>query len=120
MSGGLVDPYWYRVRGLRPSLRSHVEIHRQEYRGERWYLLHDAASGRHHRFSPAAYCMIALIDGRRTLEERHHADRDSPIHSTSDSPFSTRTPSSSAGSPSCDRSSAAGGSLRGSSSSPGA
>jgi putative peptide zinc metalloprotease protein len=73
MSGGLVDPYWYRVRGLRPSLRSHVEIHRQEYRGERWYLLHDAASGRHHRFSPAAYCMIALIDGRRTLEEIHDA-----------------------------------------------
>jgi putative peptide zinc metalloprotease protein len=69
VSGGLFNPYWYRVRGLRPCLRGHVKIHRQEYRGERWYLLHDSASGRHHRFSPVAYSLIALMDGRRTLEE---------------------------------------------------
>ncbi|TMA25587.1 MAG: biotin/lipoyl-binding protein, partial [Deltaproteobacteria bacterium] len=63
------SPHWYRVRELRPALRSHVRIHRHHYRGERWYVLQDTATGRNHRFTPAAYHMISQMDGTRTLQE---------------------------------------------------
>lgn len=39
------------------------------FRGDRWYLLQDHASGKFHRFTPAAYCLIGLMNGRRTLAE---------------------------------------------------
>ena len=65
----LFSDLWYRVAGLKPRLRSHTQIHRHQYRGETWYVLQDLAAGRFHRFSPAAYGMIGLMDGRRTVQE---------------------------------------------------
>ena len=69
MSQQLLSPAWYRVAGLRPRLRSHVRVHRHEYRGERWYVIEDRISRRTHRFNPAAHFVIGLMDGRRTLQE---------------------------------------------------
>ncbi len=63
------SPNWYRVAALRPRLRSHVAIHRQQFRGRIWYVLQEGASGRHHRFTPAAYLVISLMDGRRSVDE---------------------------------------------------
>ncbi|WP_371060254.1 HlyD family efflux transporter periplasmic adaptor subunit [Rhodosalinus sp. 5P4] len=60
---------WYRVSGFRPRLRRHARIHRHVYRGDVWYVLQDRASGRFHRFRPDAYRLIAMMDGRRALEE---------------------------------------------------
>ena len=54
---------------LVPTLRSHAEIGRQSYRGEVWYVMRDAASQRFHRFTPAAYRVIGLMDGERTVED---------------------------------------------------
>lgn len=68
-TSSLFSPSWYRVAGLRPRLRSHAEIHRHHYRGELWYVLQDYASGRFQRFTPAAYRIIGLMDGRRTVQE---------------------------------------------------
>lgn len=65
----LFSASWYRVAELKPRLRSHARIHRHRYRGETWYVLQDLASGRSHRFSPASYLVIGLMDGRRTVEE---------------------------------------------------
>jgi putative peptide zinc metalloprotease protein len=65
----LFSQYWYRIAPLRPRLRSHVEIHRHHYRGKLWYVLQNHSSQRQHRFSPAAYAFIGLIDGQRTVEE---------------------------------------------------
>lgn len=65
----LLSPAWYRVAGLRPRLRSHVRVHRHEYRGERWYVIEDRISRRTHRFNPAAYLVIGLMDGRRSMQE---------------------------------------------------
>ncbi len=65
----LYSPSWYRVAHLRPRLRSHVRIHRQYFRGQLWYVLHDRPSGRFHRFTPAAYLVISLMDGRRTVQQ---------------------------------------------------
>jgi putative peptide zinc metalloprotease protein len=67
--GNLFSPYWYRVAELRPSLRSHARIHRHHYRGQLWYLLQDVSTGRHHRFTPATYYLLALMDGNRTVGE---------------------------------------------------
>jgi len=75
MVTSLFSPSWYRVAALKPRLRSHVEIHRHNYREEIWYILQDHASGRFQRFTPAAYLFIGLMDGQRTVEEIWEAGR---------------------------------------------
>jgi putative peptide zinc metalloprotease protein len=59
---------WYRVAGLRPKLRPHAQIHRHRYRSQAYYVLQDHASGRMHRFTPAAYLFIGRMDGKRTVD----------------------------------------------------
>jgi putative peptide zinc metalloprotease protein len=68
-SRALLAPYWFRVAALRPRLRSHVRLHRHEYRGEIWHVFEDRASGRHHRFNAQAWGVIGLLDGRRSLDD---------------------------------------------------
>lgn len=69
MAGALFSPSWYRVKDLRPRLRRHLDVYRHEYRGRVWFILQDFATGRSHRFSPAAWRMIGLLDGQRTVDE---------------------------------------------------
>ncbi len=69
MSRSLFSQSWYRVAPLKPRLRSHVQIHKHCYRGKDWYVLQDHFIGRHHRFSPEAYQIIGLMDGRRSLDQ---------------------------------------------------
>ena len=69
MNNGLLSPHWYRVAKLKPKLHSYVEIHRNDYRGLIWYLLEDTTTGRNHRFNPAAYQFIGLLDGNRSVED---------------------------------------------------
>ena len=69
MAAPLLSNSWYRVAGLKPRLRSHARMHRHRYRGEVWYLLQDPASGRVHRFTPAARTVIAAMDGERSVEQ---------------------------------------------------
>ena len=45
------------------------------YRGELWYVLQDHATGRFQRFTPAAYFLIGLMDGKRTIQEIWDAGR---------------------------------------------
>lgn len=65
----LFSPAWYRIAKLRPRLRSQAQLSRHTYRGERWHVLQDLGSGRHLRLNPAAYRVIALMDGIRTVDE---------------------------------------------------
>lgn len=69
MSKSLFSGSWYRVAEIKPRLRSNAKIHRQQFRGQVWYVLQDQASGRFHRFSPAANLVIGLMDGKRTVQE---------------------------------------------------
>jgi putative peptide zinc metalloprotease protein len=69
MEKSLYSPNWYRAESTRPRLRSHARIHRHHYRGQLWYVLQDRTSGRFMRFSPAAYLVISLMNGQRTLQE---------------------------------------------------
>ena len=50
-------------------MRSHAQVHRHFYRGQLWYVVQNHSTGRFHRFSPEAYLIIGLMDGRQTLNE---------------------------------------------------
>jgi putative peptide zinc metalloprotease protein len=65
----LLSSLWYRVADLRPQLVARARLHRHRYRGEVWYLLQDPASGRVHRFTPAARLVLAAMDGRRSVQD---------------------------------------------------
>jgi putative peptide zinc metalloprotease protein len=69
MSEALFSPSWYRVATLAPRLRSHAQLHRHQYRGQTWYVLQDRSNERFHRFSPAAYAFIGLMNGQRTVQD---------------------------------------------------
>ena len=73
MSGkSIFSSSWYRVRGLRPRLRSNAKMHRHLYRGETWYVLQELTMERFFRFTPSVYSVIGMMDGRRTVEELWH------------------------------------------------
>jgi putative peptide zinc metalloprotease protein len=63
------SPLWARVAGMKPRLRPDAPIHRQVFRNQLWYVVHDPCGGRYHRFTPAAWSLIGLMDGTRTLDE---------------------------------------------------
>jgi len=69
MSQSLFSQSWYRVADLKPRLRPHARLHRQQFRKQVWYVLQDSQSGRFHRLSPAAHHILCLMDGRRTVRE---------------------------------------------------
>jgi len=69
MSAQLFSTLWYRVATLRPKLRQHTEIQPHDYRGQRYYIIEDRASGRVHRFTPIAHYFISLMDGCRTVDQ---------------------------------------------------
>lgn len=53
----------------RPRLRDTVRVYRHRYRGQRWYVLHDTASGRWQRVNAEAWQFLRLLDGERSLGE---------------------------------------------------
>lgn len=63
------SPVWHRVRAMKPRLRPHCQITRQHYRGRRWHVVHDPTSNQFYRLSPIAHEFVAMLDGRRTVEE---------------------------------------------------
>lgn len=69
MSASLFSTSWYRVAELTVRLRKHAVIHRHIYRGKVWYVLQDHVTGQFQRFTPEAYQIIGLMDGRLTLQE---------------------------------------------------
>lgn len=83
MSETFHSPFWYRLSGLRPRLKPHVEVSLHDYRGQPWYVLRDGVTGKVHRFSEAAYAVIGAMDGRHTLDAiwadaAHRLDTDAP------------------------------------------
>ncbi|MBF0462634.1 MAG: PqqD family peptide modification chaperone [Magnetococcales bacterium] len=68
MSSPLFSSSWYRMAALRPRLRSQAHIFRHSYRGERWHVVQDLASGRFLRLNTTAYWLVTLMDGHRTMD----------------------------------------------------
>lgn len=56
------------MANVKPRLRGHVRIHRHVYRGQIWYVVEDRVAGKYHRFNPASYRVISLMDGRRDMD----------------------------------------------------
>lgn len=59
---------WYRVAELRPRIRSGVRVQRQHFRGRDWWVLRDPATNRFFRMNRAAWRLVGLLDGRRTVQ----------------------------------------------------
>ena len=64
----LTSAHWYRVARLKPRLAAGARLHRHRYRGQTWYVLHDPASARVHRFTPAARVLIGAMNGSRSVD----------------------------------------------------
>lgn len=64
-----VSQLWFRIAKLKPSIRDHISVHRQEYRGEIWYVYQDQANNRFHRFDYHAHQFISQLDGTRCVNE---------------------------------------------------
>ncbi|HYC44255.1 MAG TPA: PqqD family peptide modification chaperone [Burkholderiales bacterium] len=69
MAESLYSAIWYRVAAQKPRLRPEVRVQRQESRGQRWYLLVNAASGRQFRLNERAYAFVGRCDGERSVEQ---------------------------------------------------
>lgn len=65
----LFSQHWSRIGSLRPRLRPQAGIVRHHVRGETWFVLSDRQSGRHHRLNRAAWQVIGLMNGRRTIDD---------------------------------------------------
>ncbi len=60
---------WYRVAELRPRLHPAVQVFRQQYRGQMWFVVRDPANNQFFRVPEAGYEFIGLLDGSRTVTE---------------------------------------------------
>ncbi len=60
---------WSRVSRLTPTLRPHVQITRQIFRGEPWFVVHDPISNSFFRLNPVAHHLVGLLDAKRTVDE---------------------------------------------------
>ena len=60
---------WYRVCDLRPQLRSDVQIVRQHFRGQLWYVVQDPANNQYFRLNDAGYRFVGMLDGKLKVSE---------------------------------------------------
>ncbi|MEK6798398.1 MAG: hypothetical protein AABZ12_05510, partial [Planctomycetota bacterium] len=67
---------WHRVAGLRPRLRSTVQVQRQRFRGRPWYVVRDATGNDFFRLSNPAYHFVGLLDGERSVAQAWRACND--------------------------------------------
>jgi putative peptide zinc metalloprotease protein len=68
MTNSLFSTQWYRVAQLHPRLRPQVRTQRRHWRGQRWYVLSDAATGRQHMINEPAFQFIGRCDGRHDVQ----------------------------------------------------
>lgn len=60
---------WYKVDSLRPRLRAGVGVRRRSHQGKAWYILSQPDSNAHFRLSDELYAFVALMDGKRSMDE---------------------------------------------------
>ena len=64
----LLSEQWFRIAGLRPSLRADVQIDRVTYRGQPWGVLSSPDGSRRARLNEAAYAFVGRCDGRHSVQ----------------------------------------------------
>jgi putative peptide zinc metalloprotease protein len=60
---------WHRVASQRLCLRAGVKVRRQNFRGERWFVIENPFTNEFFRVRPAAYEFLARLHPARTVEE---------------------------------------------------
>ncbi len=60
---------WHRIAGQRVQLRPSVDVRRQQYRGELWYVVHDPFTNSFYRIRPGARRFLLHLNGRETVED---------------------------------------------------
>src|SRR5688572_2731527 len=68
-AAGTYSDSWYRIADQHAALRPHVQVRRQFFRGERWYVLHNPFNSQFFRLQPAAYDFIARLRMDRTISQ---------------------------------------------------
>lgn len=69
MNGSLFSESWFKVARLRAGLHGSVEMQKQIYRGETWYVVRSTFNDGHFRVSPETYDFIATLTPECTVEE---------------------------------------------------
>src|SRR5438093_89128 len=69
MASSTFSESWYRVANQRLCLRSGVKVRRQNFRGERWFVVENPVTNEFFRLRPAAYEFVARLHPRRTVEQ---------------------------------------------------
>ena len=63
---------WFRIAQQRVSLRPHVKVIRQRFRGELWYVLQDPFNNQFFRIRPEAYQFLIRLNRDRTVDSVWH------------------------------------------------
>lgn len=68
-TSGVFDESWFRVKDCRVRLMPGVELVRQLFKGELWYVVCDKLGHQYFRIKPDAYSFIAHMENANTVEE---------------------------------------------------
>jgi len=79
---------WYRIADMRPRLRTGARVERQHLRGRDWWIVRDPATNRFFRMNRAAWRLVGLLDGKRSIQ---HAWDLSNASSADDAPTQGET-----------------------------
>jgi putative peptide zinc metalloprotease protein len=60
---------WHRVAGQRIALQPAARLRRQNFRGERWFVVENPFTNEFFRLTPAAYEFVARLHPQRTVDE---------------------------------------------------
>lgn len=69
MSGAAFSDAWHRLASARVGLLPTVQVRKQSYRRQTWYVLQDAFSQKFFRVTPRAWRFLARLSPRRSVDE---------------------------------------------------
>ena len=59
---------WYRIAELKPCMHPSLNVFRQTYRGELWFVLEDLVNNQYFRITYPAHQFLSLLDGKRDID----------------------------------------------------
>ncbi|RZB34840.1 MAG: putative peptide zinc metalloprotease protein [Desulfobacteraceae bacterium Eth-SRB1] len=69
MRGNLFSESWYKVAYIRAGLLNTVDVQKQYYRGDLWYVLQDSFNSNYFRINPATYFFVARMTPYKTVQD---------------------------------------------------
>ncbi len=69
MKSGTFSEHWHRVANQRVSLRPTVQMRKQIFRGEKWYLVLDPLNNQFFRITPGAHQFLCRLGNGATVEQ---------------------------------------------------